>query len=361
LPKFSDYLAKSNELLFIFAISWGLVLATIFYKIGFSIEIGALIAGVTLSASKYAYEISSRMRPLRDFFIVMFFVLLGAHLVLGSIGTIIIPAIILSLFVLIGNPLIVFLLMNMLGYKNKTSFMAGLTVAQISEFSLILMSLGLSLGHVDQNTVTLITVVGIITIAGSTYFVIYADNLYQLLQGLLGKISLSRNNAQEQGTSNKSYETIIFGFGRAGLEFVEQAKKLKQNYVVVDYNPDVFVGKRVDNVSYRFGDVEDIEFLQEIELTNAELVISTIPDMAVNRLLLRSYRSNNTTGTILVTCHDARDTEELYAAGATFVMLPHYLGAYHATQIIQHIQTDPQIFEKERNIQASQIKQHIQF
>ena len=256
LPKFSDYLAKSNELLFIFAISWGLVLATIFYKIGFSIEIGALIAGVTLSASKYAYEISSRMRPLRDFFIVMFFVLLGAHLVLGSIGTIIIPAIILSLFVLIGNPLIVFLLMNMLGYKNKTSFMAGLTVAQISEFSLILMSLGLSLGHVDQNTVTLITVVGIITIAGSTYFVIYADNLYQLLQGLLGKISLSRNNAQEQGTSNKSYETIIFGFGRAGLEFVEQAKKLKQNYVVVDYNPDVFVGKRVDNVSYRFGDVE---------------------------------------------------------------------------------------------------------
>ena len=90
-------------------------------------------------------------------------------------------------------------------------------------------------------------------------------------------------------------------------------------------------------------------------------MISTIPDMAVNRLLLRSYRSNNTTGTILVTCHDARDTEELYAAGATFVMLPHYLGAYHATQIIQHIQTDPQIFEKERNIQASQIKQHIQF
>ena len=99
LPKFSDYLAKSSELLFIFAISWGLVLATIFYKIGFSIEIGALIAGVTLSASKYAYEISSRMRPLRDFFIVMFFVLLGSHLVLGNIGSIIVPAVILSLFV----------------------------------------------------------------------------------------------------------------------------------------------------------------------------------------------------------------------------------------------------------------------
>lgn len=360
LPKFSDYLAKSGELLFIFAISWGLVLATIFYKIGFSIEIGALIAGVTLSASKYAYEISSRMRPLRDFFIVMFFVLLGAHLVLGSMGTIIVPAIILSLFVLIGNPLIVFLLMNWLGYKNKTSFMAGLTVAQISEFSLILMSLGLSLGHVDQNTVTLITLVGIITIAGSTYLVMYADNIYQFLHVFLNKISFSKNSSREQVSTNESYETIIFGFGRAGLEFVQQAKKLNQNYIVVDYNPDVFTGKRINDVAYRFGDVEDVEFLQEIELVNAELVISTIPDMAVNRLLLRAYRSSNTTGTILVTCHDARDAAELYAAGATFVMLPHYLGAYHATQIIEHIKTDPHIFEKERSVQALQIEQHVQ-
>jgi Kef-type K+ transport system membrane component KefB len=361
LPKFSDYLAKSSELLFIFAISWGLVLATIFYKIGFSIEIGALIAGVTLSASKYAYEISSRMRPLRDFFIVMFFVLLGAHLVIGSIGTIIVPAIILSLFVLIGNPIIVFFLMNMLGYKNKTSFMAGLTVAQISEFSLILMSLGLSLGHVDQNTVTLITLVGIITIAGSTYLVMYADTLYQVLQRVLEKISFSRSNSVEQHISNNNYETIIFGFGRAGLEFVQQAKNLNQNYVVVDYDPDVFVGARIKDVSYRFGDVEDVEFLQEIELVNANLVISTIPDMAINRLLLRTYRPGNKTGTIIVTCHDAKDVAELYATGATFVILPHYLGAYHATQMIQGFGANSNIFEKEKAIQMSQIEQHLQF
>lgn len=357
LPKFSDYLAKSSELLFIFAISWGLVLATIFYKIGFSIEIGALIAGVTLSASKYAYEISSRMRPLRDFFIVMFFVLLGSHLVLGNIGSIIVPAVILSLFVLIGNPIIVFILMNMLGYKNRTSFMAGLTVAQISEFSLILMSLGLSLGHVDQTTVTLITLVGIITIAGSTYFVIYADWIYDKLQPLLKLISFNTSGSREHQTPDQVYDVIIFGFGRVGLEFVEKAKQKNLSYLAVDYNPDVFNAQRTAGVNYRFGDVEDVEFLEEIDMHSSSTIISTIPDKYINEFLIRKYRERNTEGAVIVTSYDAQNAMHLYDLGATYVMLPHYLGAYHAGSVV--FESDPQVLEKERNVQYEQIKKHL--
>jgi hypothetical protein len=320
LPKFSDYLAKSSELLFIFSISWGLVLATVFYKIGFSIEIGALIAGVTLSASKYSYEISSRMRPLRDFFIVMFFVLLGSHLAIGGISALLLPAAILSAFVLIGNPVIVFLLMNWLGYKNKTAFMAGLTVAQISEFSLILMSLGLSLGHVDQKISTLITLVGIITITGSTYLVMYADQIYEKLKKLLALISLRRSTGTEAETISDAYDMVILGFGRVGLEFVQKAKEKSLTYVVVDYNPEVFLSLRSENVTYRFGDVEDIEFLEEIKIREAKIVISTIPDIGLNVSVTRFYREHNKEGVFMAVCHHVDDAEKLYQAGATYVI-----------------------------------------
>lgn len=359
LPKFSDYLAKSSELLFIFSVSWGLVLATVFYKIGFSIEIGALIAGVTLSASKYSYEISSRMRPLRDFFIVMFFVLLGSHLVLSGIGALMVPALVLSVYVLIGNPLIAFFLMNRLGYTNRTSFMAGLTVAQISEFSLILMALGLSLGHIDQGAVTLITMVGIITITGSTYFVMYADRIFAMMAPLINKVGSHDHEPHHISSNQGPYGMIIFGFGRVGLEFVEKAKEKNMTYLAVDYNPEVFKNHRADAINYKFGDVEDVEFLEELRITETNLIISTIPDIHTNRLLLRYYRKNNKDGIILMTCHSAHDAKMLYDEGATYVILPHYLGAYHATQMIHVYEENPDIFFQERKVQEDQMKKHI--
>jgi predicted Kef-type K+ transport protein len=116
------------------------------------------------------------MKPLRDFFIILFFILLGAQMMLSQMAVLIVPALLLSAFVLIGNPLIVYVLMNLLGYRPRTAFMAGLTVAQISEFSLILIALGVSLGHIDTSVASLVTLVGIITITCSSY---QQKNIYQ--------------------------------------------------------------------------------------------------------------------------------------------------------------------------------------
>lgn len=361
LPKFSDYLAKSSELLFIFSVSWGLVLATVFYEVGFSIEIGALIAGVTLSASKYSFEISSRMRPLRDFFVLMFFVLLGSQLVFENIGVLVIPAIVLSAFVLIGKPIIVFFILNRLGYTSRTSFMAGLTIAQISEFSLILMALGFSLGHIDQEVVTLITLVGIVTIIGSTYFITYSDMLYARMRGFLRMVSAPRSNEKKSVESEKVAEMIIFGFGRVGLEFVEKAKEKKLSHLVVDFNPEVFLGDRAEGVNHQFGDIEDIEFLDEIKAADARIIVSTIPDLDSNLLLVRYYRGLNSDGILLVTSHSVDDAQKLYAAGATYVILPHYLGAYHATQMIGEYQTNPNTFTDQRELQNKQIARYLKY
>jgi len=314
---------------------------------------------VTLSASNYSFEISSRMKSLRDFFIVLFFILLGSQLVLGEVGSAVVPAIVLSLFVLIGNPTIVFILMNLLGYRKRTSFMAGLTVAQISEFSLILVALGLSFGHISQSAVSLITLVGIITIAGSTYLVLYADPIYEKIKPLLSFLEIRKNNHENNIEKSETYDMIIFGYGRVGYEFVKIAEKINATYLVVDYNPEVINNANDKGINFKFGDAEDVDFLEEIQITKAHKIISTIPDFDVNMLLVKHYREKNKDGIIITTSHFVADAKRLYESGTTYVIMSHYLGAYHASEmILKHHNQEKDIFEKSKEIQLSQIESH---
>ncbi len=355
LPKLSAYLATSQELLFLFSIAWGLGMASLFYFIGFSIEIGALIAGVTLSVSSYAYEIGSRMRPLRDFFIVMFFVLLGSQMVLADIPTIIVPAIVLTAFVLIGKPLIVVLVMNLLGYRTRTGFMTGAAVSQISEFSLILMTLGLSLYHIDQRLASLITLVAILTIAGSTYTSLYSRSIYAKLKGSLRFFEWRRHSKRESRDGGIGPEMIIFGYDRVGYDFVHVAQKLGTQYTVVDFNPVSIKKLQTSEIPFRFGDAEDVEFLQEIGVPGARIIVSTIPDYKVNKMLVAYYRRFNPEGIIMVISHDIKQAKELYLQGATYVIMPHYLGAHHASNMIAEFAFDIERFDKERNKHLSHI------
>jgi len=354
LPAFTTFLAKSQEALFLFSITWGLGMAAIFYDFGFSLEIGALIAGVTLSVSPYSQEISSRMKPLRDFFILLFFVMLGSQIIISSLADILVPAIVLSLFILIGNPIIVIILMNMLGYQSKTGFLAGLTVAQISEFSLILMALGYSVGHLGQEVVSLITLVGIITIAGSTYLILYADKIYPYVKGFIRIFEFRKNIIEKTEEKENPYNIIIFGYDRVGYDFVNTAKKIENKYLVVDFNPESIKKLDIENIPHRFGDAEDVNFLEEIKLADAELVISTIPDFKTNLGLVSYYHNHRPDGIIVVTSHDIKEAKELYASGASFVVMPHYLGASYASQMIESHLTDNGRFEKER-------KEHLDY
>jgi Kef-type K+ transport system membrane component KefB/Trk K+ transport system NAD-binding subunit len=334
LPKLSTHLAGSQELLFLFSIAWGLGLASLFYYLGFSIEIGALIAGVTLSVSSYAPEIGSRMKPLRDFFVVLFFVLLGSQIILTNIGAQIGPALLLSLFILVGNPLIVFFLMNILGYRSRTGFMAGLTVAQISEFSLILMALGLSLGHVSRETVSLITLVGIATIAGSTYLIVYAEKIYTVIRPLLKVLEIRKPSHADTSDTDMSAEMIIFGYDRVGFDFVQAAKKITEKFLVVDFNPKSIAILKHKKIPHRYGDAGDVEFLGEIGLDEAKIIVSTIPDMETKLLILREHRKVSLNGVVLLTARTAKEARMLYDEGASYVVMPHHLGAHHAASLI---------------------------
>lgn len=341
------HLAESQELIFLFSISWGLGLASIFYLLGFSIEVGALLAGVTLSVSPFADEMASRLKPLRDFFIVLFFILLGSGMMLSTIPNIIIPAIVLILFVLIGKPLIVFWLINILGYKTKPGFQVGVALAQVSEFSLILATLGLSVGQLDRETVSLITLVALVTIALSSYLILYSDTIYPYLEKLLKGIEFNRSK-KVSVRDKKAHELILVGFDRVGQDFIEAFGKLEKDYVVVDYNPQLIEELKKDGVPFKYGDVEDMEFLQDMQLSEIKMFVSTVPEFKVSSLLIKKIREVNQKAIVIVRAHEIHEAKALYELGATYVVMPHYLGARYASSMIKRIGLDMKGFEEER-------------
>ena len=354
LPSLSTFFAKSQEFLFLFSIGWGLGLASLFYYAGFSMEIGALVAGIALSMSPFHYEISSKMKPLRDFFIILFFILLGSQMVFGNIGELIVPAIIFSLFILIGNPLIVMILMGILGYKKKTGFQAGFTVAQISEFSLILIALGVSVGHLTNEILSLVTIVGLITISGSTYLILYSDKIYPYLSKYLS--IFERKKVKEKQQVIKDYDIILFGYNRIGYDLLKSFKKLKKKFLVIDYNPETTMELSKKGIECRYGDVDDEEFLSELNLIKTKMIISTIPEFETNLLLIEKVRQINKDAIIIVVSHNINEANKLYSIGATYVIMPHFLGGSHASMMIDKHGLNLKKFLKEKKKHIKQLK-----
>lgn len=375
LPKFLDSISKSTELMFLFIITWCFGVSSLFQYIGFSLEVGALLAGISLASSPYQFEISSRVRPLRDFFIVMFFILLGSQMVppiegienadfiekLGLIGTelspILLPAVLLSLFVLIGNPIIVLLLMTYLGYSSRTGFLAGLTVAQISEFSLILAMLGNQTGFISDSVVVMITFVGIITITGSTYMILNGEKIYNKFSKVLRKLEKKKTKDSIQGIQGKTHEIIIFGYDRIGFSLLRSIDKLKKPYLVIDHDPDIVKKLKSRNINCIYGDASNIEFISEFNLKKIKLFISTIPDFEISLLLLENLRNQNQESTVILTANQIDDALELYKQGADYVILPHFLGGDYVSTLVENYLGNVEHFLREKITHINELKE----
>jgi len=357
LPRITKSIAKSQEFLLLFSIGWCLALASLSYYLNLSIEIGALLAGVTLAMSPYRLEISSKMRPLRDFFIILFFILLGSQMVFSDITQYIIPILIFSVFILIGNPLIVMVLMGLLGYTKRNSFLAGLTVAQISEFSLILVALGVKVGHLTNDILSFVTVVGLITITGSTYLILYADKIYPYLSKYLSVFEKRGRKIDEyKYHKDEAYNIILFGYNRIGFDILKAFKELKGRFLVVDYNPEIIVQLANKKIDCRYGDAGDAELLNKLNLAKIKMAVSTIPSAETNLLLVNKIRESNKTAVIIVVSHRIDEATRLYDAGATYVLMPHFLGGHHVAEMIKEHGLNFNEFFKERVIHLEHLR-----
>ena len=266
----------------------------------------------------------ARLVSLRDFLLLFFFIDLGARLDLGLLGAQFGEALVFSLFVLIGNPLIVMIIMGLLGYRKRTGFLAGLTVAQISEFSLILGALGRSLGHIDGETLGLITLVGLITICASTYMIIFSYPLYERLAPWLKIFERQRPHREiELGSEPETggTEIILFGLGRFGSGIAQVLRERGVRLLSVDYNPDLVRSEPLGH-PVLYGDAEDPEFIATLPLARTRWVVSTAHERHVNQGLIHTLRNLGYAGRIAVTAYSSAEVARLEQAGADLVLVP---------------------------------------
>jgi Kef-type K+ transport system membrane component KefB/Trk K+ transport system NAD-binding subunit len=324
LPHLLPHLARSQELLLLSAIAWAVFLAATGDFLSFSKEVGAFLAGISLASTTYREAIASRLVSLRDFLLLFFFISLGAQLDLSTLGAQVSPAILFSAFVLIGNPLIVMAIMGYMGYRRRTGFLAGLTVAQISEFSLILGALGVSLGHIDQEILGLITLVGLITIGLSTYMIIYSHQIYARIAPWLGVFERKhpyREAGEQNARSSEHVEILLFGLGRYGRNIAKNLIRRGRKVLAVDFDPQI-VSDFSDGIPVRYGDAEDPEILEHLPLQDTEWVVHAIPGRESNLTLLKALQEKGYRGKVVLTAHNEEEAESYRQAGADKVLWP---------------------------------------
>jgi Kef-type K+ transport system membrane component KefB len=270
-------MARLPELLVTFAVAWAALLAGLADAIGLGKEMGGLLAGVSLASTPFREALASRLASVRDFLLLFFFVSLGASLDFGALQGSLLPAIVLSAFVLVGKPLIVLPILALAGYGRRTAFMAGVTLAQISEFSLILLTLAAQAGLADPTTQALVTLVGLVSIGASTYLVTYSGAIYAFVEPVLARVIGDQTRRQAPTEAPPPADVILFGLGRYGTAIAEGLRARGLSVLGVDFDPEMVARWRARGLPAYYGDAADPDFGKALPLGTAQWVVCAIP------------------------------------------------------------------------------------
>ena len=312
LPPLLERLARSQELLMLFAVAWGIALAAVGEHLGFSKEVGAFLAGFSLASTPFREALNARLATLRDFLLLFFFIDLGAKLQITALGAHMTTAAVLSVFVLIVKPLIVLAIMGVMGYRKRTSFLTAVPLAQVSEFSIVLLALGMNLDHIDETALSVVTLVALVTITASTYMIIFLQPLYTRFASWLSvferrspfrELEMERTRREDAAP-----EIIVFGAGRFGRRLIEQLTRRRLRVLAVDFDPENVRTLRGKHLQVRFGDAEDPQFAGTLPLTKVRWVVSTLPEHDANQCLVEALRAQKFAGKVAVV---VRGTEEV--------------------------------------------------
>lgn len=325
LPKlFGRVVGNSQELLFTVSIAWALGIASLVGgPLGFSFEIGGFLAGLALSNLPDHLGVSAKTKSLRDFFLTIFFVTLGSQLAVSGIGEILPKVVIFSLFVLVGNPLIVLVLMGLMGHKSRTSFLTSVTIAQVSEFSFILMAMGKGMGHVSESDLALVVLVGAITMTGSTYLILGAEKIYTKIKRLL-KFFEKKNTREDAFIKEMPYKdhVVLVGCDKIGTSVLSYFRKHNLQTVVIDFDPSVFTRLSSESIDILLGDVTDPEILDLAKVADSKIVLCTVPNLEENISIIRNIKSYKKRPVFIGSANSRLDTLKLYEEGADYVLNP---------------------------------------
>lgn len=348
IPRLLSIVSKSSEMLVLFGIVWALALAASGELLGFSKEIGAFVAGVSLASTPYREALGLKLANLRDFLLLFFFIELGSTLDLSALGSQVWASIPLSLYVLIGNPLIMIIITGVIGYRKRTSLLAGLTVGQVSEFSLILVAMGAQFGHIGDDAVGLVTLVALVTIALSTYTIIYSQNIYERLNPFLGIFERKkpcRADSREMVTDvSEPADTMIFGLGSYGTGIAEQLESRGRKVIGVDFDPQAIRRWNERGIQAVFGDAKDTEIAHSLHFSHIHWVISSIRNRQINASLIKSLHNVGYTGLVAAAAYDQSEETDLHELGVDLTFSPFEDAAVQAADLV--FATEDQIARK---------------
>lgn len=357
IPKITEKIAESQEYLFLFAIWRCFILGSVFHRFWFGMEIWTLLAGITLANSSYRFEITSRIKSLRDFFIVIFFVLLWSHVDFWWIGIYLPKVIILSLFVLIGKPIIVSVILGLMWHTKKNNFSTGLSLWQISEFSFLLITMGIASGTIkDPNILWIVTLVWLISIAGSSYFVVYSEKLYHIFKPIIRFLPWLWNKEYKK-INKEDYNIMLFGYWRFGSNLYQFLTKKEDKILIVDEHPTIIKHLQKNNIPCIYWDVGDSEFLQELNIKETKMIISSIKKFDENMVLLKTMKQHKKNLIIILVSNHVEEAIKLYEQGADYVILPHYIGVDHTSLMLEEYGFDIEKFINNKEYQLHKLQE----
>lgn len=326
LPRFFNSTAENGELLIISAIAWCLVFVSASQLMGFSLGIGAFLAGLSLAQSVYRTAISGRMKPLRDFFVMIFFVDLGVSLFpLGSSFVLLVP-IILVIYSVIVKPVIFFLLFLAMGFRSSTAFKTAIFLSSVSEFSLIILFLAANNGVIPKEIVPMLAFATVISFVLSSFLITHGKTLYRLLGNHLKLLERKKTIGLDylpKSAAEFSGHAVLVGCHRSGDIILKELRKIYgENLIVVDFNPEIISSLREKMIPCVYGDAADLEVLESLNLKQANLVISTVRDLNDNLTLLDYLERVQSKAVIIITASDVSEAITLYERGAHHVSLP---------------------------------------
>ena len=353
LNRLFRFAARSTELLLLSALAVLFLFIMLTYVGELSIVIGAFIAGVSLANSPFKLELESRISPLRDFFSILFFVALGMQLVFFGIK------ISLLLFLLgiafIAKPIITLLLLRIFGYRPKTAFLTSISLAQLSEFSLIIGMLGLTLGILDVSIFSSVILATIISMSVTTYFIKYKNGIYNVLQKPIRIFKWFPIKENLEYVDKEKKSILLVGAHRMGSILLRDLiEKKKKKLLVIDYNPEIISALRKKKVSVIYGDLASPELLENVDICKLKMVISTAPTFDDGAMLLKKIKKCSPHTIVILTAKSIDDALDLYKRGADYVIVPKVIAGRELTRIIHDGKAD---LKKERSEHIRRLKQ----
>lgn len=317
-------MAKSVELLFIAAITWCFVFTSLAVLAGFSVVIGAFLAGVALAHSPYQFQIQSRIKPIRDFFVALFFIYIGSQVHLSGIAEFLPMIVAFTALALILKPLAYLVGLSLFTFRKRALFHTSLNMTQVSEFSLIIVLLAVQFGVATQSALSIVAGSAVLSIMISSLLIHFSEPLYQFFKPLVGR--LEKKQALEilpdAVVPVLSGHVVVIGADRVGHVVIEHLRKVGIETLVLDYNPETV--RRLRHEGYRalYGDVSDSEILANLQLDTAHLIISTASGMRDSLALLEACRRKKVKAKIVVRSVEIEQEAVLKAAGADYVIFP---------------------------------------